>query len=514
MKKRLGQITNVYILLMLTFFLFVFHDYYYDIQDTKFQWFLILSIGYIVICSIVLLIYGFTHVEDIKKSFTWKHISRLDIFMLLLFIFAYISMKNSVDYQASFDNPDGRHIGFLFFMVVIGVYVYISRFFSEWKYLIPLFLLANMLVAALGVLNFFDIDPFGFYKGLSDYQSSFYLSTIGNTNYIGSLLSLTIPFSILGFCYSENRKEDIFYGISIIAEAALLLCANADSGYLGTIVFLAAFLFVALSDCKITKRLMISILIMLITIRVIGFVSILVPEHCRAFFTVSYYVGVHEIGDWVLLLFGVLTYIVYVCDDEKRNWNTRYLRIALLSLLVLAVVIVIFGFYYFSVVNIESDIGILPTYLRFDDAWGTGRGFIWKKSIEAFSILPFQQQLFGYGLDTTTMLLYNTFFDESLFVWDAAHNEYIQYLIGGGYAFLITYATIILHTQYRTWKRLDKKDIAIVGAVLAYSLQAVVNIAQPITTPLLFIFIAILEAKRKNIERTERNEKEILGKTE
>lgn len=85
---------------------------------------------------------------------------------------------------------------------------------------------------------------------------------------------------------------------------------------------------------------------------------------------------------------------------------------------------------------------------------------------------------------------------------NAAHNEYINYLITTGIVGLGSYLAFVGSAVVRAVKTASKNPIVIVflAAVVGYSAQAFVNISQPITTPLFIIFVALCEA----ISRSQR----------
>jgi O-antigen ligase len=77
---------------------------------------------------------------------------------------------------------------------------------------------------------------------------------------------------------------------------------------------------------------------------------------------------------------------------------------------------------------------------------------------------------------------------------DQVHNEYLQYLISVGLFGLTAYLSIIVLIVKKCIGKLQSNAVAmsILCGLVAYWIQAVVNIAQPCTTPLMFLFIAIL----------------------
>ena len=79
---------------------------------------------------------------------------------------------------------------------------------------------------------------------------------------------------------------------------------------------------------------------------------------------------------------------------------------------------------------------------------------------------------------------------------NCAHNEYINYLVTTGILGLASYLSILFGALKGAIKSAAKNPLAIIFAVsvISYAVQATVNLAQPITTPLFIIFVSLCEA--------------------
>ena len=101
-----------------------------------------------------------------------------------------------------------------------------------------------------------------------------------------------------------------------------------------------------------------------------------------------------------------------------------------------------------------------------------------------FAFEPYFGQLQEYGNSST----------------DAAHNEYINYLITIGIAGLGSYLAFVGGALVRGF-RSAKNNPAVLccaAAAVAYLAQATVNIALPISTPLFIVFVSLCEAFARN----------------
>lgn len=75
--------------------------------------------------------------------------------------------------------------------------------------------------------------------------------------------------------------------------------------------------------------------------------------------------------------------------------------------------------------------------------------------------------------------------------YDDTHNVYLQYLLTMGIAGMVSYVVLIFGSVVRMIKNAGKNPVpaAIGFAILAYSVQAVVNIEPPIAAPVMLTLL-------------------------
>ncbi|MBQ1975379.1 MAG: O-antigen ligase family protein, partial [Ruminococcus sp.] len=156
----------------------------------------------------------------------------------------------------------------------------------------------------------------------------------------------------------------------------------------------------------------------------------------------------------------------------------------------------------------ETELGEMEKLLRMNDAWGTHRGIMWLRSFDIFADANPWQKLFGTGPDTFYFAFEKYF--EQLAEYgnsstDAAHNEYINYLITIGIAGLGSYLAFAGGALVRGFKAAKRNPAVLccAAAVVAYLAQATVNIALPISTPLFIVFVSLCEAFAENRAQAE-----------
>ena len=135
--------------------------------------------------------------------------------------------------------------------------------------------------------------------------------------------------------------------------------------------------------------------------------------------------------------------------------------------------------------------------LTFNDKWGSYRGYIWRKIVEVYGDAPFVNKLFGYGNESVRVTLkaacYNEMVQVTGKVYDNAHNELLQYLFTTGIVGLLSYLALVGSSIVYMFKH--AKEHAWISVCLAatvgYFAQSILNLNQPITTPLFFVFMAM-----------------------
>ena len=141
----------------------------------------------------------------------------------------------------------------------------------------------------------------------------------------------------------------------------------------------------------------------------------------------------------------------------------------------------------------------------FNDDWGTHRGHNWRIAmtnyIKNFNVF---KKLFGYGPDTYLIITERSFYQDMIEkygeIYDSAHNEYLNYLLCEGILGLVSYLGTFISALWISFKDAKKNPLVLAAfmAVLSYMVQAVVNIAIPISTPIFFTFMYMLVATQFN----------------
>lgn len=499
-----SKFVNFFLVAMFTIFPLFYTDYYYNIRHDKYFFFLVATAALVLMISATIITYSDvpTKTENNTVALPWyKRLTLTDYAFGAFIVVCTISTAFSENPSDAFFGNSGRNNGLILMICYAIVYFLLTRFFYFKNYVFLALALGAIAIYLLDILNCFYIDPLGMFASLTDEQTiKNFTSTIGNKNLMSSFICIVLPVTISLSVISENRRQRIVYHISSAFGYMALMTADSYSGILGLGAVIAV-LFVWFSRrIERLKRFFLALTIMLISGKLLRLFSFCMNDKSKGFSEFQTLL-VYSKLIWTAIAFcAVITAILYLIDYKIPN---KMLPLAVPIffgvLFVLGVVGIIFAVYYFSVIDTETDLGFLKSFLRFNDSWGTHRGYMWIRSFWIFGDFSLYNKLFGCGPDTFATV-FEPYFEGLKHYGDSstncAHNEYINYLITTGIFGLTSYLLIIFGALKGAVKSAVKNPITIAfaSAVISYAVQAVVNLAQPITTPLFIIFIALCEA--------------------
>ncbi len=500
-----NAMVNYYLLVMFTFFEMFLTNQYAKARTDKFILFIVLS-GILILSTIAIsLSYCFDkNTPDKQKVVEHKPIlllSSTDVAFLCFFIFACFTTILS-DYKLnSLLGNAGRDNGLLLLFLYISVYFIVSRFYYFKSYVLYAFLVFGSIISALAILHFFYVDPLGVFNGYGEDVVKDFGTTIGNKNTIASYMCIFLPVATAMFVVFKGYASKILCGVSIAFAYMGLLVSGSNSGYLGLFSMLFFMSIVFVRKANHLEEFLKAIVIMLL--------SGVALRILFSFFEKSK--GFEAIGEKLVhsnaVIFAAFALILIIAvlhmfrnsPQLTTKWPKNILSGVIIAFGALSVIAFFSLMYHYSVVDTKSDIGALSQILRFDDRWGTHRGFMWINGVKDFLNEGLVYQLFGSGCDTFFYAFEPHFAELSERFNNGStnciHSEYLNYLITQGWLGLLSYLGIIFTCIYRALKTSKTNELSLVFVfpVIAYCAQAVVNIYQPITTPFLIIFIALCE---------------------
>lgn len=541
-KSIANGITGVWVWVTLTIFPLYTHDMYFDILGARYNFYKISIIVQVALLLLLLLVYilidgkerNFSGMKSFINAFSPKNIFTtlrltdwIFIFLVIVFIFSYIFSDFK---KEAWSGSAGRYQGLECWLYYFVSYLLVTRTFKFKPFYLDWAILAGVFACQWGILDFYFLDPFGFLQNVSDLQKLMFASSVGNYNTYTNYVTMTVALVATLFCNERKIWKTIIYAVLLMIALDGSVTGLSDNATLGMIAFLGILPFYCLKDRRGLGRYFIIIAELLICI---SFTQISrsfpgVSNHFSAvgsiYRTICDISSIHYITAITVVFAILINLFLYfqgknylTLNDIKDGKNVFdlalpkcfiYIWLGIFIATLLGVTFVILD------VNVWHNFPQLrntpfSNFLIFDDNWGTHRGHNWRIALQAFSNFSPIHKLFGHGPDTYLIVTETTAYEEMVNnygeVYDSAHNEYIHYLICEGALGLLSYLAFFTSGIVRAFKNaLDNPYVmACIFAVLSYLIQAVVNIAIPITTPVFFtlFFIAIAYMNEIEIEQ-------------
>ncbi|MCD8119205.1 MAG: O-antigen ligase family protein [Lachnospiraceae bacterium] len=499
------RIGILYVVCMLLVFPLFFHDYFFDITKTKYLFFAVVTLVGFSLAALSLLVQD----DMLSQLRVLKPSGAADYWMLAWVAVSIVSCIASVDRAASVSGADARWQGLLAVFLYALAYYIMSRCVEIEKIFCYIFLAPGCLNALLGVLNHFGVDPLGFYERMKEAQIPKFMGTIGNINMFAGYMCLVFAGVFVLFLFEKKRSKQILWGVLLLATLGHL-AGNSDLSYAGLGVTVLVLFAVSWKKKTSMPRLFYGGAVVFA-----GYCLFYILQDKFAANAVSMegiskellaHGGLLPVGAAVCVAVGVL-YRLILARRERENSDSDQKKCAAdICFHVLSVCILLLAAVFLIVASRMEEIA---AFFTFNDTWGDYRGFVWTRLWQLFCDFSPVRMLIGSGPGTVKTLLNDYCYDEMKeltgVVYDAAHNEYLQYLVTTGIAGLVTYAGFLGSVFLRGFRALgralsEEKKICLMfglAIVAAYAGQAAFSLAQPITTPFLFVFLGWIEKAGK-----------------
>ncbi len=547
-------LTEVYVLFYLCIFPLSIHDKYYDILVFRFALFWKPTLAYGVIFVIIGLLYllcdtlynegairkrffeslkainvgtearridgkngSGTKNTDIKnsglKSVKHKsglllkvqnlckvlHITGTDIaFTVLILVFSISTAFAEYPYEA-FWGDRGRNQGLLLWLMFYIAYILITRFYRYQKWHIYAFMGCWSLVCIWGICNFFMMT-FGMLDGTDDIYAYTFVSSIGNINTYNNFTAIFYGVAASAFVLAKKPFEYIYTFVMLLIVSFAQIMGKSDNAVLSTA---AVWMVIPLVLIKNWKQLSGFFIVMFMYVLSVKVTAVLAsqdfPTMNDADPSIVIELGKKGFMNIIVVLMFLLVVAAAVYSSKAKEMSAAALkrvRSVWISLILLGITGVI-------VILILANTGVhseiwepYRNILIFNEEWGTVRGLNWKLAMTYWTTdATLFSKIFGYGPDTYYIITMDRFMDlmwaKGYGFFDSAHNEYLEYFITVGIAGLIAYLTFLCTSVKAMFKSKKNVPMMIAVGVIAYALQAVVNIAIPITTPVLMILMFV-----------------------
>lgn len=490
MKKRLPElIALACAAFMLCVLPLLFHDAFFDINRFKVE----------AVCRVVPLLtilMALAIWPACKEDKHVPHPGRTSRLLMLLFLSSCVIACARTGFEpATLDGSEGRWCGLIFMLCCGAAFFVMSRGGSCRRLIIPVVLCASA-VSLLGFMNAMGLDPLGFYARIKQGQETMFMSTIGHFDFFGTYLVMMFPLAGGQLVFSEKKGLRAFGGLCAGVIALGAMASRTDSALAG--LHMACFALLAISGGSLAR--------MARALLLWAMVCLMLPAACVLLSYSAFQPEINglprlvfdlHVGEWLcVLLLALAVVCLRLARCGRKAPGRRKTAAVLFSCFGLAVLLLLGTMAYFSVVDTQTDLGEAASLLRFDDSWGSLRGFAWIRSLRAFADAGLAQKLFGAGMELTLRVLTPYFDDPSMLragVFNDPHCQPLQMLLTCGLlgmtAFVLFYASMLV-----TLLRHAKCDPLLCGAfasIFAYSVVLLINVTQPILIATYFSVCAL-----------------------
>ena len=529
--QRFGNITGTLMTIYVLFYLCVFplatRDKYFDILQFRFQLYWIPTLIYGILFLLLGIFYllsdkrrnGGALTAKLKENLKWSvlktKLTKTDLcFIALIFIMTLSVLFADYQYEALWGSR-GRFNGLVLWLMFFIAYWLVTRFYHFKKWHLYAYLIAACLPEIWGITDFFMLDLLHFHVGGAAEYIYTFVSSVGNINTYTNMVALHFGAAVTLFVLSNSRWEKLLTFVAVVISSFAIVMGISDNGLLAAGAIFAFLPFVAWTSRQNITRFFITFSIFATSVLVTAYLT---TQHATIAVADggSVLVTIGKTKAFMLLTAALwlFTMVIAVLFHRKKSGEqeaktTRAARRIWLVLFIVAVVAVI-------AVLVDANSGRHPeiweaykNVLIFSDTWGTGRGINWRFAWEFFTEKSsFLDKLIGNGPDTYYIITMDNFKhlmkDAGYGIFDSAHNEYLECLVTIGVLGTIAYIGMLATSLRQMLK--NRKNVYAVAcgfAILAYAVQAVVNIAIPITTPIFMIllYVGINNSQSSNFEK-------------
>ncbi|BBF44276.1 oligosaccharide repeat unit polymerase Wzy [Lachnospiraceae bacterium KM106-2] len=476
---------DLFIVIMFSVFPLFVKNQYFDITEAKYTLLMVATAALVLSLAVYYILKHKLTCSFLKTA----KLSLTDKAILLFALLQFISARWSGIGKEALIGKTSRYMGAYTILVLVILYFIISRTVVISKKLFAVLSVTTILVCGMAILQNLGFDVFHFYKDILEGTEEQFLSTIGNNNFYASYLGVTYGLFMVLYCQEENKILRGLFAVNIVVGTMGVIVAGNNGVFIGVIVSLV-FIGYLLIRRKIDVKRVLESLVLILTGALLMYLLRGVFPKSRSIDSLALHLqhtGIIGIMILVLILVRIATnnreFIVSEKQETRQSGHLNLIMITATVLLMLAVIIL----YVSHVVTIP-------------DSFGTGRGFIWNRLMTTYEKSSLRDQLLGHGPETIGTIFATQYAKETkAFIQlnvNAAHNEFLQYLITVGFAGICSYIVFLLSLCWRGMHsaRQNRFGYALVIMIVGYAAHSVVGIAQPNTTPFLFIAAAMLES--------------------
>lgn len=473
------KLSELYVSLLFIIQPLLLHNGFFDTTRTKADCFTYLTLGFLVI-SCLLLILRREQPEAGLRAVTFC------IFVGMLFLSSML-MRNM---RSAWIGESNRYQGIFTNLLYAFACLALCRCGRFGRSARTAMLTGFGFVSVLAVMNHLGLDPLQVVSRLRTNDRGRFISTLGNIDIFSAYIVLLLPVAVsLALREKSAPKRAVLWLVSALGLLAAMAgkCESAVLGLGACALFLPLLLG---DDIAALRRYP---LLFPMGIAVAELYSFAVRA-CGAKLSELTTALLTPVPALILATVGFALWLALRKKSEAELMRMhRLYSIILIALLVLSAVFLVLA-------NTALGDKLPPElheYAVLDADWGSDRGKIWKSMAEMFRQSSPLQKLIGGGTGCIESWDKNhrIFFDA---VTDTAHNEYLHYLLTNGVVGLAAYLAFLCLSARAALKTAVGR--CLLAGCGAYAVQAAVNLAQPITTPLFFVLLFLCGGEEAETE--------------
>lgn len=489
-------------------------DGYHQIGDAKFTVYrnIMFTGGGLLLAVIVP--YALLWLREHRKP----QISVTDICVMVYLILSGISVVSGGFYKDALWGYSGWNMGIISQLSFVLLYFFLSRFGRFHPIMLTVLCEVSCIVYGIGILHRLQIDPIGFYDGLSYYQKSLFLSTLGQSSWYGSFLAVTLPVGMGVFLYTDKKVWRILSGVFMILGFCTLVTQNSDSAYFAMAGALIVFFMISVTERETMCRFMGMVTLFFASGKIMYYLMQINPNPEFEADYVTRLMWTSKVT-WVLLLLCLAATIilrVMGVKSDSDSYPTALMR--RMGQAAPAVMIAVIAGAVFLII-LQSR-GALPgviserladvSYFNWDNDWGNHRGRIWSFSVKMFAEADIIHKLFGVGPDCFHSYVAARYSEEQALYWGSkqltnAHNEWLTSLINVGILGTAAYVGIYVTAIHR-FCREHRRNLLLAGiaaSCVSYMCYNFFCYQQVLCTPFIFLLMGIGEyILRDSVDKT------------
>lgn len=510
------KIMGLFALVVLCAHPLVVTDAYFNILETKYLFYC----GTVITMLVLLIGCGFFNdkivqfFEEFNLKLILKSLSLVDWAMIAFWVANVLSWVFCEEWRhEAFWGTSGRYNGVFLMTLYMVVYFCVTRLFELKRWYLDAFLATGMIVCLFGITDYFQMDIMSFKVNMIDSQKGIYTSTLGNINTYTVFVAAVMVVSTILFATEKNGKKIAWYYVNMVISCFALIMGASDNAYLSLAALFGLSPLYLFRTKRGTSRYLVSIATFFTVIMCIDWINgafgdtVVGIESAFAIIAGVSFLPIIVLALWAVA--GGMTYILLKKNAQQASEAMpKWLMYIWYGVIVLVVGTVAFAFYDATFAGNSERYGALAPYVTFNDAWGTNRGYAWRCAMEIWSqkLTPVQK-IFGYGADTFRLLMYYYFSADIIngqqVVYDSVHNEYLNFLLTIGIVGMLAYIAFLFAAVAKMWKHMneDPDVAAILFVVVAYMVQATININLPILMPIILQLLLMGLAKVRQQEK-------------